>query len=114
MRKDYDEPIRWDGWGFRNPAACFETLPSSRGGVSKHATETTDADSIYTYAGSRVSRYGGRSVDTLTEMGLFPDPSENFKLQPVCHLWGDLSANLKQEDISSPASLLEECDAITQ
>ena len=41
MRKDYDEPIRWDRWGFRNPAACFETLPSSRGGVSKHATETT-------------------------------------------------------------------------
>ena len=41
MRKDYDEPIRWDGWGFRNPAACFETLPSSRGRVSKHATETT-------------------------------------------------------------------------
>ena len=42
MRKDYDEPIRWDRWGFRNPAACFETLPSSRGGVSKHATETTE------------------------------------------------------------------------
>ena len=42
MRKDYDEPIRLDRRGFRNPAACFETLPSSRWGVSKHATETTE------------------------------------------------------------------------
>ena len=47
MRKDYDEPIRWDRWGFRNPAACFETLPSSRGGVSKHATETTGARATF-------------------------------------------------------------------
>ena len=47
MRKDYDEPIRWDRWGFRNPAACFETLPSSRGGVSNHATETTGTGRMF-------------------------------------------------------------------
>ena len=88
----------------------FNVSPQTEEGTVSSAY----ADSIYTYADSRVSTYGGRSVDTLTEMGLLPDPSENFELQPVFHLWGDLSANLKQEDISSPASLLEECDAITQ
>ena len=88
----------------------FNDSPHTEEGTAS----STYADSIYTYAGSRVSTYGGRSVDTLTEIGLLPDLSENFELQPVFHLWGDLSANLKQEDIPSPASLLEECDAITQ
>ena len=57
---------------------------------SPHTEEGTAfsayADSIYTYAGSRVSTYGGRSVDTSTEMGLLPDPSEHFELQPVFHV----------------------------
>ena len=88
----------------------FNDSPHTEEGTASSAY----ADSTYTYAGSRVSTYGGRCVETLTEMGLLPDPSENCELQPVFHLWGDLSANLKQEDIPSPAFLLEECDAITQ
>ncbi|RPD57879.1 hypothetical protein L226DRAFT_575923 [Lentinus tigrinus ALCF2SS1-7] len=50
----------------------------------------------------------------MTEMGFFGDPSGNIEFQPLVHLWLDIEAHLKQEDIVSPVHFYEEIDAITQ
>ncbi|TFK93250.1 hypothetical protein K466DRAFT_581204 [Polyporus arcularius HHB13444] len=44
----------------------------------------------------------------------FADPEESPELHPLCHLWCDVAANLKQDDIPSPAHLFEERDAIVR
>ena len=56
-----------------------------------------------------------RSDDSFTMLTrLFADPKEGFELQPLCHLWYDLAANIKQEEIPSPIHLFEERDAVVR
>ncbi|RPD56377.1 hypothetical protein L226DRAFT_615494 [Lentinus tigrinus ALCF2SS1-7] len=95
------------------PPTSADVAPTSMPSPA-HAGSHANTNSIYSDS-SRLSTDsdGCESVDTMMEMGLFSDPTENVELQPLFHLWGDLAANIKQDEIPSPVHLLEECAAIS-
>ena len=64
-----------------------------------------------TYESSILPR---ESIDTMTEMGIFGNPTGDIEFQPLVPLWLDLEARLRQEDISSSVYFHEEVDAIAQ
>ena len=75
----------------------------------------TDSD----YSESMITSTDGtdiaRSDDSFTMLTrLFADPKEGFELQPLCHIWYDLAANIKQEEIPNPIHLFEERDAVVR
>ena len=67
--------------------------------------------SYCTYESSVLSK---ESIDTMTEMGIFGDPSGDIEFQPLVRLWLDLEAHLKQDDIPSPIHFYEEVDGISR
>ena len=64
-----------------------------------------------TYESSILPR---ESIDTMTEMGIFGNPTGDIEFQPLVRLWLDLEACLGQEDIPSPIHLYKEVNAIAQ
>ncbi|RPD56396.1 hypothetical protein L226DRAFT_468618 [Lentinus tigrinus ALCF2SS1-7] len=91
-----------------NPAAHsirVDDSPDTEGAVGLMCA---DFD-VCSYAESDIS-----TIDTFVEMGLSPDSMLDLELQPIFHLWGDLAANLTQDEIPSPIDLLQECDTITR
>ncbi|RDX48680.1 hypothetical protein OH76DRAFT_1352111 [Lentinus brumalis] len=75
--------------------------------------ETEDECASIRSGSTHESSTSSLSNDTMTEMGIFGDPSGNIEIQPLVHLWLDLEAHLTQEDIASPVQFFEEIEMIT-
>ncbi|RPD56375.1 hypothetical protein L226DRAFT_468667 [Lentinus tigrinus ALCF2SS1-7] len=86
-----------------------------------HAVDTTTAtgpadDTNSVYEDTIYSSTSGASEypDTLDEMFGFSSSWKEVELQPLFHLWCDVAANMKQDEIPSPDHLFEERDAIVK
>ena len=84
------------------PAPAEAENSDERGSLCSYESSVSDS---YSYAGS---------IDTMTEMGMFGDPSGNAELQPLVHLWLDFGSRFTKDDIANPVHFLEEIDAITK
>ena len=79
------------------------------------AEDSDERASLYSYESSVSESYAyAESVDTMTEMGIFGDPSGNAELQPLVHLWLDFGSRFTKDDIANPVHFLQEIDAITK
>ena len=79
------------------------------------AEDSDERASVYSYESSVSESYAyAESIDTMTEMGIFGDPSGNAELQPLVHLWLDFGSRFTKDDIANPVHFLEEIDAITK
>ena len=92
-----------------NPIADRSAYTS--GSLRRSENDCASMHSYCTYESSVLSK---ESIDTMTEMGIFGDPSGDIEFQPLVRLWLDLEAHLKQDDIPSPIHFYEEVDAISQ
>lgn len=54
------------------------------------------------------------SVDEIMAMDIFTGQNADLDLLPLCELWLDMAAQLKEEDIPSPAGFFEERDEIVK
>ncbi len=72
--------------------------------VDDHSIRTLSSG----YSGSSSGSEG--SVNMMD--GFFGDPTQNVEILPLVHLWVDMAANVKQEDIPDPRGMLEERDTI--
>ncbi|KAI0690780.1 hypothetical protein C8T65DRAFT_88175 [Cerioporus squamosus] len=95
-------------------SAGHGSLPDADHHDLSHAGSEDEHASIRSRSTYESSIWSAESVDTMTEMGIFGDPSGNVEFQPLVHLWLDLEAHLKQEDIPSPLHFFEEIDVIIE
>ncbi len=94
-------------------------VTASSGSDSKHAaaeregTDVHDSHSVRT-SSSDYNDSWSRSEESVDDMmdGFFGDPTQNVELLPLVHLWVDMAAHFKQEDISDPRGMFEERDTI--
>lgn len=54
------------------------------------------------------------SVDEIMAMDIFTGSNTDLDLLPLCELWLDMAAQLKEEDIPSPAGFFKERDEIVK
>ena len=79
------------------------------------AEDSDERASVYSYESSVSDSYSyAESLDTMTEMGMFGDPSGNAELQPLVNLWLDFGSRFTKDDIANPVHFLEEIDTITK
>lgn len=71
-----------------------------------HSFRTLSSD--YSSASSNLDE-SGSMLD-----GFFGDPHQNVEILPLVHLWVDMAAEVKQEDIADPRELFKERDAIVR
>ena len=84
------------------PAPAEAENSNERGSLCSYESSVSDS---YSYAGS---------IDTMTEMGIFGDPSGNAELQPLVNLWLDFGSRFTKDDIANPVHFLEEIDTVTE
>ena len=85
-----------------NPAPAQADNSNERASLCSYESSVSDS---YSYAGS---------IDAMTEMGMFGDPSSNAELQPLVNLWLDFGSRFTKDDIANPVHFLEEIDTITK
>ena len=71
-----------------------------------HSTRTSSSDYSASWSGSAES-------DNMMD-GFFGDPTQNLEILPLVHLWVDMAATLKQDEIADPRDMYEERDAIVR
>ncbi|RPD56389.1 hypothetical protein L226DRAFT_513177 [Lentinus tigrinus ALCF2SS1-7] len=113
------------------PESCASDLAPTHPGRSLQAdgsAETPlvddDASSLYSDSVSAnscsvmsdiASADGSGYEDTMMEWRrLFADPVASPEFHPLCHLWGDIASNIKQDEIANPIHFLEERDAVVR
>lgn len=101
------------------PVGPEHTDPSPQADLSAGSSDMYDgsvySDSEYASSCSTISTWVSGVSDVDPQLvRLFADPEESPELQPLCHLWTDVVANIKQDEIPSPVHLFEERDAIVR
>ena len=99
-------------------SACDgETSRGVLGCLREHQSGYVDhSDTGSEHCGSFVSSYVPSPADSFEAiLDMFAgNPEDNGELVPLVHLWLDLEATLKEEDIPDPSGLFEERDAIVR
>ncbi|RPD56369.1 hypothetical protein L226DRAFT_538058 [Lentinus tigrinus ALCF2SS1-7] len=78
-------------------------------------TSSLYSDSSSAYSCSIIASTDVSSYDTMKEWRrLFMDPVASPEFHPLCHLWGNIASDIKQDEIANPMDFLEERDAVVR
>ncbi len=79
-----------------------------------NGVEEADVHSIRTFSSGHSDSWSGSAESVNMMEGFFGDPDLDVEVLPLVHLWVDMAAQLKQEDIADPRELFEERDTIVR
>ncbi|RPD56397.1 hypothetical protein L226DRAFT_573935 [Lentinus tigrinus ALCF2SS1-7] len=98
-----------------NPSALQADPGTAASLYADDDTSSLHSDSSFAYSCSMIASTDVSSYDTMTEWRrLFTDPVKTPEFHPLCHLWGNIAADIKQDEIANPMEFLEERDAVVR